>query len=772
MQIELSKEVRFITAFSALNHHYEFRMLPFGLQSSGIAWLYTIHRILQKFIPYNVYIYVDDICLWSSDEDKHIQVIKNVLKQLIKYHIKLKPQKCKFLQKQIKYLGYKISSNGLEIDETKTVCIRNWPVPTNLKKLQRFVGFANFYRKYIQNFSQIALPLYKLCKRDVPYIWTPEAQLAFDTLREKLLNPPVLAYPNFDLPSVVISDASNYAAGGILANKDGKDERPIQYFRRSFNQAQSRYSVVHKELIAAIWCISWFRSFLVGRTFYLVVDQKSLLYLIKRNYKDTIVHRWAIELMEYDFEIIHGEGTKNAADALSRIQIDDENDKLNVKVMCRVTTRSKSKEQIEKQNAEANKNEQIGGNIVKKPNTQINERFFIEEKRSFIYESTNYDHISYFFSHINCKLHKQLQNKMKKQIEIKNLDYGEIFTFDQDKSIILIPSLLRSNAYIINTEKSLKTFALFIVQKGFEKVAINIDIRDNVSYLELKKLIRKWFATANTHLTMYLNTIIYVTDPLEIKRILLDFHISVQTGAHAGWNRMYANLKKYYSFQNTISIIKSFVTNCEQCQKNKVTKHTKQPLQISDSPSTSFQHIAIDHVGRLIPSTQNNAYILTIICTLTKYAIAIAVPDVGADTTARNLVEKVFLIYGYPEKITSDNHQTFNSELIKQICKYLKINQVFTSPFHAASNTVERVHSTFGSMIRCYVNEQPELWETKLPFVVSAYNCSINTATNISPFELIFAKPMALPFSVTNQRIPRYTFDDYIHEMREYLHYA
>lgn len=125
-QIELSKESRFITAFSALNHHYEFRMLPFGLQSSGIAWLYTIHRILQKFIPNNVYVYVDDICLWSSNEDNHIQTIRKVLKQLMKFNIKLKPQKCKFLQKHIKYLGYKISNKGLEVDEDKTACIRHY----------------------------------------------------------------------------------------------------------------------------------------------------------------------------------------------------------------------------------------------------------------------------------------------------------------------------------------------------------------------------------------------------------------------------------------------------------------------------------------------------------------------------------------------------------------------------------------------------------------------------------------------------------------------
>lgn len=127
MQVNLSKSSRFITSFSALNHHYEFNRVPFGLQSSGVAWLYTIHKVLQKFITNSVFVYVDDVCLYSKSEQHHLEMIKRVLKQLIKYSIKLKPQKCKFLQKEVKYLGYKVSSKGLEVDEAKTACIFNWP---------------------------------------------------------------------------------------------------------------------------------------------------------------------------------------------------------------------------------------------------------------------------------------------------------------------------------------------------------------------------------------------------------------------------------------------------------------------------------------------------------------------------------------------------------------------------------------------------------------------------------------------------------------------
>lgn len=766
-QVELDESCRYLTAFTALNHHYEFRMLPFGLQSSGIGFLYAIHRVLQKFLNKNVFVYVDDISAWSASEDDHIALIKRILKQLIKCNIKLKPEKCQFLQDHIRYLGYKISKKGLEVDERKTLCIEKYPVPKNLKALQRFIGFVNFYRKYIPEFSRIALPLYKLCKKDVPYVWNERAQIAFDTLRQKLMNPPVLAYPRFDLPFVVISDASNYAAAAILTNRDGKDERPIQYFSRTFNDAQTRYSTVHKELLAAVWGITWFRSFLLGRPFYLVVDQKSLIYILSGKYKDTRVHRWAIELMEYDFQVIHREGKSNCADALSRIQINEDeltrDDKQ--KVVCLVQTRSKSDKIRQESQKEADSNSNKRKVVPEKIKF-----FHINEKKGFLFDSKDYDHISYFVQGTNCKLYKQLQHKAKKIIEIKNIEYGEIFKFDDNKSIIRIPRLISSESEISDTQKSIQTFMLFASQNGCEKIAINVDISHHMSFLQFKKIIRRIFSDTQFEITLHLNQIIQITDPNEINKILIEFHNTISAG-HMGWNKMYNAIRKYYSWTNMVSDIKNHVINCEICQKSKITRHTKQPIIISSTPTAAFGNIAIDHVGKLVTSAQGNSYIFTAICVLTKYAIAIPVPDTGAEAAARALVEKIFLIYGYPEIITSDNHKTFESGLFKNINKLLKIHLVFTSPFTPKSNTVERFHSTLGNMLRAFVGDNPMQWEVKLPYVVSAYNCNINSATGKSPFELIFGKSMSLPFA-SGIRGSSYNYDDYASELKENLKYG
>lgn len=128
----------------------------------------------------------------------------------------------------------------------------------------------------------------------------------------------------------------------------------------------------------------------------------------------------------------------------------------------------------------------------------------------------------------------------------------------------------------------------------------------------------------------------------------------------------------------------------------------------------------------------------------------------------------MFLTFGYPEILTSDNHKSFSGDLLKNICKYLKIHKVFTSPYTPKSNTVERFHN----MLRAFVNDHPTQWETKLPFVISSYNASMNTATQKSPYELVFGKSMPLPLSVTGSGVSSYNYDDYAHDLRENLKYS
>lgn len=227
-QVLLDEKCRHLTAFSTTYNHYQFRTVPFGLQSAPVAWLYTITRVLQKFINRNLFTYMDDIVLVNRDAESNLQLLRKVLMQLIKFNLKLKPEKCSLLQASIKYLGFKLSKNGVEVDESKTACIQKYPRPKSVVEVQRFVGFVNFYRKHIYDFSRIARPLYDLCKKDNEFVWSTQCESAFNTLRLKLMNPPILVYPRFEYPFIITSDASKVAIAAILSNQIEGEDRPIQ----------------------------------------------------------------------------------------------------------------------------------------------------------------------------------------------------------------------------------------------------------------------------------------------------------------------------------------------------------------------------------------------------------------------------------------------------------------------------------------------------------------------------------------------------------------
>lgn len=386
-QIELTKECRHLTAFSTDTEHYQFKRVPFGLQSSPIAWLYTINRVLRDFSHKKIFCYMDDIIIHENNDNQNLILIKTILKQLIKFNIKLKPEKCNFLQKSVTYLGYKISDKGLEIDESKMRCIKEYPKPKNIKEVMRFCGFTSYYRKWIFNFAKIAKPLYNLLKKEVNFEWNSNCENAFQTLKLALITPPVLAFPNFELDFILATDASNIACSGILSNRENKTERPIQYFSRSLNETQSKYSAIELELLAIVWSIEWFRPYLYGRKFFIFTDHKPLIYLFGNNNMNARLHRWRLLLMEYQFEIIHREGKANQGpDALSRIQIEIKENQIQ-KTIFMVKTRAN-------QNITINDNVSKNNNINKK--TGKNTLYYIEENSKIIINKSDYDHIFFF----------------------------------------------------------------------------------------------------------------------------------------------------------------------------------------------------------------------------------------------------------------------------------------------------------------------------------------------------------------------------------------
>ncbi|KMQ82059.1 enzymatic polyprotein endonuclease reverse, partial [Lasius niger] len=201
------------TAFSTLYGHYEFNRMLFGLKNAPAIDEIRTHRNLKT----KCLVYLDDIVIYGASLEDHNKRLKEVLQRLRENNLKLQPDKCEFLLKEVIYLGHIISENGISPDPSKLTAIKEFPTPKKVKDVQLFIGLAGYYRKFIEDFSKIAKPLTKLTKKAEKFEWTTDQQNAFDTLKEKLITAPVLQYPDFAQEFIVTTDASDYAIGAVLS---------------------------------------------------------------------------------------------------------------------------------------------------------------------------------------------------------------------------------------------------------------------------------------------------------------------------------------------------------------------------------------------------------------------------------------------------------------------------------------------------------------------------------------------------------------------------
>ena len=228
-QIPMDPQSRDKTAFVTDFGLFEWNVMPFGLTNAPATFQRLMDCTLAGLKWKCLLVYLDDICVFSPDFDSHVNDLIEVFTRLRDAKLKLKPTKCHFFQKEIKYLGHVISENGISVDPSKIKAIQDMPYPKKLVQLQSFLGMINYYRKFVCNFSEIALPLYELTKTNATFKWEDKHSEAFQKIKEALLSVKILAHPNFKYPFKVQTDASEYGIGAVLTQNINGVERSIQY---------------------------------------------------------------------------------------------------------------------------------------------------------------------------------------------------------------------------------------------------------------------------------------------------------------------------------------------------------------------------------------------------------------------------------------------------------------------------------------------------------------------------------------------------------------
>ncbi|GJR91815.1 reverse transcriptase domain-containing protein [Tanacetum coccineum] len=315
------------TTFTCPFGTYAYRRMPFGLCNAPATFQRCMLAIFHDMIEESVEVFMDDFSVFGNSFDTCLNNLDKMLQRCKDAHLVLNWEKCHFMVKEGIVLGHKVSSTGLEVDKAKIDVISKLPPPTNIKGVRSFLGHAGFYRRFIKDFSKIARPLTKLLEKDTPFEFNGECQKAFESLKEKLTCAPVIVSPNWNLPFELMCDASDFAIGAVLGQKDGKNFHPIYFASKTLNSAQQKYTVTEKELMAVVFAFDKFRSYLILSKTIVHTDHSALKHLFKKQDAKPRLIRWILLLQEFDIEIKDRKGTENvAADHLSRIENDETSD--------------------------------------------------------------------------------------------------------------------------------------------------------------------------------------------------------------------------------------------------------------------------------------------------------------------------------------------------------------------------------------------------------------------------------------------------------------
>lgn len=323
------------TAFSVNNGKYEFVRLPFGLKNAPAIFQRVMDDVLHEYIGKICYVYIDDIIIFGETLEEQLKNLKIILETLRKANFKIQSDKSEWLKTEVEFLGFIVSKNGLKPNPKKIESIQNYPEPRNLKELRAFLGLSGYYRRFVKNYAKIAKPLTRYLKgenghrqisknesKNFNITLDNEGKKAFKLLKEILSSEDVLAFPDFNKPFLLTTDASNKAIGAVLSQNFHDGERPITFISKTLSSTEENYATNEKEMLAIVWALHTLRNFIYGHKVVIYTDHQPLTFTISPKNNNAKLKRWKAFIEEHDHEIFYKPGKANVvADALSRIQI-------------------------------------------------------------------------------------------------------------------------------------------------------------------------------------------------------------------------------------------------------------------------------------------------------------------------------------------------------------------------------------------------------------------------------------------------------------------
>ncbi|KAM1833138.1 hypothetical protein ACFX13_022990 [Malus domestica] len=324
-QIVIAPDDQENTTFTCPFGTFAYRRMSFDLCNAPATFQRCMVSIFSDYVERIIEIFMDDFSVFGNSFDNCLDNLTLILKRCVETNLVLNWEKCHFMVKQGIFLGHIISERGIEVDKSKIDLVHYLPSPTSVREVRSFLGHAGFYRRFIKDFSKIAQPPCHLLQKDVSFEFNEACEKAFKHLKELLTTAPIITPPDWSIPFELMCDASDYALGAVLGQRKNKQPHVIYYASRTLNDAQLNYSTTEKELLAVVFALDKFRSYLIGTKVIVFTDHAALKYLFTKKEAKPRLIRWMLLLQKFDIEIKNKKGSDNVvADHLSRLVREEE----------------------------------------------------------------------------------------------------------------------------------------------------------------------------------------------------------------------------------------------------------------------------------------------------------------------------------------------------------------------------------------------------------------------------------------------------------------
>ena len=726
LQVKINEEDTHKTAFRALGSLYEYSRLPFGLCNSPATFSRLMHRCFGDDFQEGIIFYLDDILVYSSTISEMFQKLDLVFSKLQHHGLKLKPTKCHFFKEEVSFLGHKITSSGIHTDPEKIRAVSEFIRPNSDKTLRQFLGLTSYFRRFIKNFALIASPLHGLLKGQKikkqvktdnwSKKWTEECEHAFTTLKSKLIDAPILIYPNFNKPFYLEVDASIIGFGAVLFQMNGRQKQVIAYASRKLKvqeQTIKGYSSMKLEFLALHWAITKkFKDYLYGakQQFIVRTDNHPLSRMMQSKQTTADMGKLA-ELADYNFIIEYKPGKTNlAADALSRNPVTPTDDIENIQ------------EEIVQYLAEQEGNTAIPDEVIAEVEPEIS----MHKIQSFInqIQTTSMNN-----STCNISLKNQQEEDPHISKIVNFIGKGEKPKYKDYK---------HESKFVRRCLSSWSSFKIV----------------DDILYKTVQQ----------NH--EHVNLIVVPTSMKEM--ILTQLHTMA---GHQGLERTVELIRSRYYWPTIVQDTKDFIKACKRC---KIAKEPVPKLKTKMQHLTAMKPldiIAIDFtILEMSSSGIENVLVMTDV--FSKFTISVPTKDQTAKTVAKILVKEWFNKLGIPSRIHSDRGKSFENKVIQELAKLYGITKSRTTPYHPEGNSqVERYNRTLHDLLRTLEKDKKLKWPDYIQELTSIYNCTPHSTTGYTPYFLFFGRTPRLPIDnmigCDEAQLSDLTTDEWVKHQRE-----